>query len=85
MSFATKQATVGTDATLIAAARPGRRKITLVNHGTTDVLLGNVGVTTATGVLLAGAKGQTIVIDTSDAVYGIVAASTQAVSAIEHY
>ena len=71
--------------TLIAAARANRTDITIVNEGTTDVRLGASGVTTATGLLLAGIKGAALTLSTRAAVYGIVAASTQNVSFEENY
>lgn len=83
MSFKTTQVTIAATATLIAAARPGRRKLKVVNLGTTAVYLGGSGVTTTTGLLLTGAVGAEREIETSEAVYGIVAAATQDVSAVE--
>jgi hypothetical protein len=79
-------ATVATTATQIVAERKGRRHVTIINHGTADVFIGpDANVTTSTGALLAGTKGTAITIETQGAVYGIVAAATQAVSAIEAY
>lgn len=84
--FDAAQVSVGTTATLIAARRAGRHRITLVNHGTTPVYVGHDGsVTTTTGALLAGVAGQTLDIDTQGAVYGIVGTGTETVSAIETY
>ncbi len=84
-TIATNQATVATTATLIAAARTGRVSITIINGGTTDVLVGGSGVTTANGLLLTGTKGASVTINTSAAVYGIVGTGTQAVSYLEAY
>lgn len=84
-TIATAQVTVGTTATVIAAARAGRRSITIVNEGATDVRLGAAGVTTGTGLLLAGVKGQALTIETAAAVSGIVGTGTQAVSVVENY
>ncbi len=84
-AIATAQVTVGTSATVIAAARAGRRSITLVNEGTTDVRIGAAGVAAGTGLLLAGAKGQALTIETAAALSGIVGTGTQAVSVIENY
>lgn len=85
--LATSQATVDTTAggTQIVAARSGRQKLTLVQLGTVDVFVGPKGVATNSGALLVGTKGATLVIDTQDAVYGIVSAGSQAVAAIETY
>lgn len=87
MSFRTVQATIADTAggTLIALSRHGRRKITVTNHGTTAVYLGASGVTTTTGILLNGAVGAQVTIETDQALYGIVASSTQAVSAVEMF
>lgn len=83
--FKTAQATIGTTATLIVAARSGRDTVVVENHGTTDVYVGPAGVTAATGLLLPGTKGASIAIETTDAVYGVVASGTQVVSAIENF
>lgn len=79
------QISVGTTATVIAAARSGRGPITIVNGGTTDVFIGNSNVTTTTGVLLPGTKGASITLSCQTAVYGIVGTGTQTVSFIEAY
>lgn len=57
--YNTGQATVDTTSggVVIAAARPGRKTITIINGGTTDVYIGGKGVTTSTGALLTGTKG----------------------------
>lgn len=80
--LSTSQVSVTSTAVLLAAANKGNRQhITIVNDGTTDVWIGNSSsVTTTTGVLLAGIKGQTLTLYTSDAVYGIVASTAQTVS-----
>lgn len=84
-SLATNQATIATTATQIAAARSGRGSITITNLGTTDVFIGLAGVTTATGLLLAGVKGTAITVHYNGAIYGIVGTGTQAVSYAETY
>jgi hypothetical protein len=81
---ATGQVNVGTSATLIVAARAVRQNLTIVNMGTVDIYIGNAGVTTATGLLLAGIRGANISITTPLAVYA-VAGSTQAISYMENY
>ena len=85
--IATAQVTVATTAggTLIAAARPGRNAITVVNEGTTVVRLGTEGVTTATGALLPGVAGASFTLPFQGDLYGIVAAGTQLVSVVETY
>jgi len=81
--YNTGQATVATTATVIAPARPGRKTITIVNGGTTDVYVGGAAVTTSTGFLLTGTKGAGFTVDTEGPVYGIVGSGTQAVSYLE--
>ena len=85
--FQTSQVTVDTTSggKLIAARYPGRNAITITNLGTTDIYIGNSGVTTATGTLLPGVKGASLTIPTQDAVYGIVGSSSQAVSTLETF
>lgn len=84
-TLATNQISVANTATLIVASRAGRRGVVITNHGTTAVYIGLVGVTTTTGILLAGVVGASISIPTTAAVYGIVASGTQTVSFIEAY
>lgn len=84
-SIATGQATVGTSATEIVAARAGRKSVTIVNESTTVVRLGASDVTTSTGLYLAGTAGASITIVGGAAVYGIVGSSTEAVSYVEVY
>lgn len=79
--LSTGQVSVGTTATKICDAAPGARQtITIVNDSTVDVFLGGSGVTTSTGVLLAGTKGQTLTLSFSGALYGIVGTGTETVS-----
>lgn len=79
------QISVGTSATLICAQRDQRRGILVVNHGTTDVYIGNSNVTTSSGILLTGTKGASISIPGNMAIYGIVGSGTQTISFIEIY
>jgi len=83
LAIRTSKVTVGTTVTLLAASRPGRTQLILINEGTTDVRIGNKAVTSSTGALLSGVKGQTLVLETGSDVYGIVGAGTHAVSVIE--
>lgn len=69
---------------LIAAARSGRGSITIINGGTTDVFIGDSGLTIGTGALLVGVKGASITISSQAAIYGI-AGSAQTVSYLEAY
>lgn len=81
----TGQATVGTAATLICGGVYGLGSTVIVNHGTTDIFIGNAGVTTATGILLPGVKGASIDLDFAGDVYGVVASGTQDVSFAQSY
>lgn len=84
-TFATGQSTLGTTAVQVAAARTGRRSITIVNHSTTDVYIGGSGVTATTGTLLLGTKGASITLESTGAIYGITTAGTPTVSFMEEY
>lgn len=80
--FTTAQVSVGTTATLLAAAADGRDSVIVTNMGTVDVFIGDANVTTSNGALLAGVKGTTLIIPATTALYGRVAAGTQAVSVL---
>jgi hypothetical protein len=84
-NFATSQATIGTTPTLILAQRSGRDTGVIENTGTTPVYLGNASVTVNNGLLLPGVLGASVALETTDAVYGIVASGTQVVSAVENF
>jgi hypothetical protein len=84
-NFATAQATVGSTATLIVAQRTGRDTVVVENTGTTAVYIGNSSVTTSNGLLLPGVVGASVALETTDAVYGIVASGTQVVCAVENF
>lgn len=84
-NLTTGQVTVGTAATLICSGVYALGSLVIVNHGTTDIFIGNAGVTTATGLLLPGVKGASVELDFAGDVYGIVAAGTQAVSFAQSY
>lgn len=84
-NMATGQATAATTSTLLVPARVGRSAVTITNLGTTDVFVGNTGVTTATGQLLAGVKGTSLTLPTGAAIYGVVSTGSQAVSFVETF
>lgn len=76
--------------TLIVAARTGvagtgRVSATVCNTGTTAVYIGNTGLTTATGQYLAGVAGACLTLNTTAAIYGIVATGTETVAYSETY
>ena len=80
------QVSVGTSATQILPERGGRRAVTLINHGTTDVYIGTTNtVTSSNGALLTGTEGASIRIEGAvQAIYGI-AGTAQAIGVIEEY
>jgi len=84
-NIATGQASVTSGGNVVVPARADRKRVTIVNLGTTAVTLGPSGVTTANGVLLAGVVGQTLTFETAAAIYGIVASTSQTVSYIEEF
>jgi hypothetical protein len=86
-NLATSQVTVDSSGTtVVATARKSRTAVMVTNLGTTDVYLGvATGVTTLTGDLLVGIKGASVTMAYNGVVYGVVSASTQAVSVMEIY
>lgn len=84
-TIATNQVSVGTSATLIAAARSGRQSIVITLTAATVLYVGTSGVTTGNGLFVAGVVGQTITLETAAAVYGIVASGTLTVSYLENF
>ena len=84
-NIATAQTTVGSSATLVAAARAGRKSIIVTNFGSVDVFCGPSGVTTATGDLIVGVRGAGKVYDGGAAVFCIVASGTQTISVVEAF
>jgi hypothetical protein len=84
-AFSTEQKTVTTTASVVSAAKNGRDSVTIMNRGTTEVFIGTVGVTTATGFPLPGVVGASITIPTDMAVYAIVAAGTANVSVLSSH
>lgn len=79
----TNQVSVGSTSTLIIAANANRKRLVLINMGTTNVFLGNIGVTIGTGQLLLGIAGYVIPLYFTGAVYGIVGTGTQTIAYIE--
>lgn len=76
--------TVANTATQIFAASNDRVEAIIQNTGANIVFLGeNNGVTTANGFPIA--VGATIVLNTSDAIWGIVAAATEPLRVLETY
>lgn len=82
----TNQVNIGNTATVIVNSRATRRAVLigLVGSAPTDVYIGPVGVSSATGFPLYGVKGAAISINTDGAVYGICS-SSQEVAYLEVY
>lgn len=83
-AIATGQVLVGTTATLIAAARTLRQRITVTVTTAVGCAFGNSGVTLTTGYPLAAVAGASDTTDTTAALYG-VCASTATVGYKEIY
>ena len=86
--FATSQASIGTSAAQIVAARAGnqgtgRIAATLYNAGSVTVYFGASGVTTTTGMPLPAGASATI--NTQAAIYGIAASGTQTIGVMETF
>ena len=87
-AFAASQASIGTAAAQIVAARAGvagtgRIAVTLVNAGSATVYFGASGVTTATGMPLPAGASATV--NTQAAIYGIAAGGTQTIGVMETF
>jgi hypothetical protein len=87
-ALATSQASIGTAAAQIVAARAGvagtgRIAVTLVNAGSATVYFGASGVTTTTGMPLPAGASATL--DTQAAIYGIAASGTQTIGVMETF
>ena len=77
---------IGTGATLILAARAGRKEVTIIQEGTIAMRLSsNPSMTISNGILLGGNIGAGVTISGGAAIYGIVASGTGTVSAGEVY
>jgi hypothetical protein len=74
--LATTQVSVGTTATLLAAARADRATIRITVTAANTCAIGNAGVTATTGYPLQPTAGVSIGIDTSAAVYAACSATT---------
>lgn len=73
-------------ATLIVAARAGRRSVTLSNiTGTQPAYFGNSGVLVGTGFFLAGTAGASVTIPTTTAIYATSPTAAQTISVMENY
>ena len=87
-ALATAQASLGTTASSIVAARTGgsgtgRIAATLYNTGAVTVFVGNAGVTTSAGIPVPA--GASLTLKTTAALYGITASSTATVGVVETF
>ena len=87
-ALATSQASIGTAAAQIVAARAGaagtgRIAVTLYNFGSATVFYGAFGVTATTGMPLPAGAAATI--NTQAAIYGIAASGTQTIGVMETF
>lgn len=80
----TGQVTIGTTATAIIGGRK-RSRVRITSHAATAVFIGGAGVTTANGYRLPATDGASVVLETSAAIYAIVAAGTLVVSFLDEY
>lgn len=85
LSLATGQGTATATASLLVAARAGRRSVVIVSGSATPMYLGGAGVTPATGVFLAGVVGASATLETEAAIYSVTASGSAAVSFVELY
>lgn len=79
------QVTVGTTATLIAAANPNRKFIEIKNISAQAVFVGALSVLTTTGHSIEATTGRVTLSGavSTAAIYGIVAATTSVVTVLE--
>lgn len=83
-NFAATQVSVAATATQIVASNATRRAVLITNPSSSvTVYIGGAAVTTSTGQELL--PGNSLSLPVTSAVYGIVATSTQTVSAVEVY
>lgn len=83
--FSASQVTVAATATLLSAANPNRKYLSITNtDDTVNIFIGGSGVTTANGHAIPPGATQTFQgAITTAAVYGIVAASTEVATVLE--
>jgi hypothetical protein len=70
-NMATGQVAVATTATLVVAARPTRRKVTITATSAVTFYVGNSGVTTTTGAL----AGTSVTLEYTGAIYAVGASA----------
>lgn len=84
MTIQTAQITVTTTPTMLfdLLSRTGGGSLMQMQTGT-DIYIGDINVTTATGYLIPGVKGQSHSIQFNEATYGITASGTAKIAVIE--
>lgn len=77
------QVSVGTSATLLVSARPGRSTVTIINPAAVVLCYGNAGVTVTTGTCLPATVGYARTIAYTGALYAVFASSSATVTGDE--
>lgn len=84
--FGTGQVTVGTSPVQLVGPRPTRTSIRVTNLSQLDVYLGNSpSVTSTTGDLLCGGRGQWVSYDTASTVFAVVSVGSAVIAWSEVY
>lgn len=83
-NIVTAQTSVTTTATLVAAARATRQRVTFSVGAANTCAFGNSGVTTTTGFPLQPTVGATLTIQTTAAIYAVCSATTT-ISVLDQY
>jgi hypothetical protein len=73
--MANAQVTLGTTATLLVAADPHDQTV-IIRAGSSDVYIGNAGVTTSNGFLIEHKSVVTFPLGAYEALYGVCASGT---------
>jgi len=76
-SISSAAVSVGTDAIQLVAAMAGRKSLVVQNLGASDIYVGGTGVTTASGIKVAGSGGSLSIDKTAGAVWAISANAGQ--------
>lgn len=82
-NFTPFQGSVAATSSPLVAARAFRASVTIVNSSGVALYLGNTGVTTTTGVIIN--PGYSVTLNTTTAIYAVVATGTQTISGYELY
>lgn len=85
MGLGTGQVTINSTSPTLIASGKVRNLLTVVHNGGSDVYLGDPTVTTTTGSLLAGIKGNSFWTSGNDAYYAITPSGTALLSFTEQF